>query len=140
MDCRRRAGKFAYGCFDHPAKLGLDLPRIFFGDDAPVEAQRDAVRHDIRVDATLDQADGELRAADACRGGEGLAETLARGIKRREHLIRCFQRVDAGERHRSMSRATLDLDLEMEATVMCGHDGIGKACANREIRTRDTLL
>src|SRR5947209_2980934 len=69
MDCRRRAGKFAYGCFDHPAKLGLDLPRIFFGDDAPVEAQRDAVRHDIRVDA---RRAGSILPAGICLASNSL--------------------------------------------------------------------
>jgi hypothetical protein len=55
----------ARGVRDQRAHARLDLGRRLLGDHPAVEAERDAVRHDVGVDAAFDAADDQRRAVDA---------------------------------------------------------------------------
>ena len=57
------------GAGDDGVEFGFDVSGRFVGGDAAVEADGDTVGDDVGVDAALDQADGQLRRADA--GGFG---------------------------------------------------------------------
>ncbi len=130
---RRRPG-------DHRAQLGLDRGRIFFRDHAPVEAEDDAIRHDVGVDPARDEANRHLRRADARNRGGPRLKPAAPAVEGAEDRIRRFERVDPGRGPGGMRRAAKDLDLEMQTAVVGVDDGVGEARADGEVRPRQPLL
>jgi hypothetical protein len=75
----------------------------------------------------------------------GIAETRALrapppGVERGQDDVCGFERVDAGERLGGVSRPAVDLDLEMQATVVGVDDAVGEPRADRQIGFGQALL
>ena len=136
----------AYACmlrrrrFDALPQLALHRFRIFLRDNAAIQAEHHAVGHDVGIDAAGDQADGELRRADAGDPGHGLRKLAAMTVELRQNTGRRLQRIGARLRDRSVRRPSRYLDLEMQAAVVGRHDAVGEAGRDDEIRLGDALL
>ena len=120
-------------------QIVFHLLRVFFGNDAPVEAERHLVGHHIGVDAAGNQADGQGRMVDARRLRAHLCIALAQCVQRRKNVGGRMQGVVAGVRPRRVRALAQALDFEMQTAVVCGGDAVGKPGRDGEVRLRNAL-
>ncbi len=128
------------GFRDERDQAALHLGGVLLGDHAAVEAEGDAVGHHVGVDAAGDQPDVELGRADAGRAALDARELLSLRVERREDRVRRFERIGAGLGHGRVGLAAAHGDFEMQAAIVRGHDRVGEAGADREIRLGDVLV
>ena len=132
-------GHFARERADIARQRGLDVRRRFFGNDAPIDAEPDVVRHHVGVDAAVDQADHQRRRADARRRRAHRGIRLAQRVEIRKDAVGGFERIDAFFGLRRMTGFAEHLDLDMQAAVVRRRDAVGKARRNRKVRAAYTL-
>ena len=67
-------------------------------------------------------------------------QRFAPGVEVAQDVVRGLERVDAGEGHRGVRGAAVDLHLEMQAAIVGVDHGVGEAGAEREVGFADALL
>jgi hypothetical protein len=139
-DGGRDAVPFAGGAGDHGLEVGLDGGGVLLGDHAPVEAQGDPVGNDVGVDAALDQADDHGRGGDAVDAGADAGEGLAVGIQVGQDGGRRLEGVAAGFGLGGVGGPAGYLDLQMQAAVVGGDDGVGEPGRDGEVGLGDAGL
>ena len=103
----------------HPRdQFRLDLGRVLLGNEAAVQAEGDAVGHDVGVDAAGYEANHQSRAGDARDGGSSLGVRGAGAVEVGQDCRRRLQRVAAGVRRGSVRRGPTYFDLKVKATIV----------------------
>ena len=119
-DARRHRG----GTLDQLDQRALDRGAVLLRNDAAVDTKRDAIGNDVGIDAARNQADRDLRRADAAPGAHDSRQSPTLAVDRGEDRHARLERIDARGRHRGMRLAAAYGHLEMEDAVVRHGDGV----------------